>query len=234
MSTRNSVGQIALIGSAALHASLLLGTPLARPVARAESARGPEIEVAIVSPGTRPAEDAANDITAARPRAPGVTRRTASRVSPRTASLQGEPVAANVAAPMPPASPASGAPPAPFHFVVSVAPATSAGPALGASEGAGGIVYAEDGIDAPPRLLTWQAPQYPPAAASAGVEVDVPVDLVIDTEGSVTEVRLPKHFGYGLDEAAVAAARSYRFSRGLRAGRPVRVRMRCTVVFRLN
>ena len=234
MSTRNSVGQIALIGSVALHASLLLGTPLAHPVARTESAFGPEIEVAIASPGARPAEDIASDVAAARPGARAVTRSAASRVSPRTPSVQGEPGAANVAAPLPPASLASDAPPAPYHFVVSVAPAASAGPAVGASEGQREIVSADDGIDARPRLLTWQAPQYPPAAASAGVEVDVPVDVVIDTEGSVAEVRLPKHFGYGLDEAAVAAARSYRFSRGLRAGRPVRVRMRCTVVFRLN
>ncbi len=57
---------------------------------------------------------------------------------------------------------------------------------------------------------------------------------MIDTQGTVIEVRLPRHFGYGLDEAAAAAARSYRFSRGLKAGRPVRVRMRCTVMFRLN
>ena len=103
-----------------------------------------------------------------------------------------------------------------------------------ANDSHGDAVFGVDGVDARPRLLAWQAPRYPASAASAGVEVDVPVDVVIDTVGLVTDVRLPEHFGYGLDEAAIATARSYRFTHGLKDGRPVRVRMRCTVMFRLN
>jgi outer membrane biosynthesis protein TonB len=40
--------------------------------------------------------------------------------------------------------------------------------------------------------------------------------------------------GYGLDDAAARAIRDYRFSPAIRAGRPVAVRMRWTVQFRLR
>jgi TonB family protein len=95
-------------------------------------------------------------------------------------------------------------------------------------------VASEDGVDARPVLLSGNAPPYPPAAANAGVEVNVPVTIVIGVNGDVLDARAQRHVGYGLDEAALRAVRSYRFSRGLRGGRPVRVRMTWTVMFRLQ
>jgi TonB family protein len=175
-----------------------------------------------------------------------------------TPSAQAAPGTKGTASSLPPSPPEGAASSTPLRFAITLGPTTLApvastasaplGPAASgaASSGTsvrhsgdtndshGDAVFGEDGVDARPRLLAWQAPHYPPSAASAGVEVDVPVDVVIDTVGLVTDVRLPKHFGYGLDEAAIATARSYRFTRGLKDGRAVRVRMRCTVMFRLN
>ena len=53
----------------------------------------------------------------------------------------------------------------------------------------------------------------------------------LDAELALSALR---RAGYGLDEAALQAIRAYRFSPALRAGHPVRVRMRWTIQFRLG
>ncbi len=235
---RSPVTAVALIGSVAVHASVFMGMPRGAPSIEAPATAAPseEIDVGVASDAN--AANVATPVTAPEPRARAPVRPAApARPAVRVPSAAVE------------------AAPAPLHFVMNVVPLASAavvpegagerqgtgehvGERQGASESPGkprgDTIYGEEGVDVRPRLLTWHAPRYPDAAASAGVEVDVPVDVVIDASGAVTDVRLPKHFGYGLDEAAVAAARSYRFSGPRKAGRPVRVRMRCTVMFRLN
>jgi TonB family protein len=227
MLARKPTAALALLASTAMHASVFVAFPRA-PAPRDVA----PIELDLVAPVVEPEPP----VVAVEPEGPATAppRATRERSTPavaRAATLPAAPAAASVVA--------GEAPSEPMRFVMNVVPATSttarAGPsAAPAAEAPGDAVYTEEGVDARPRLLDWQAPRYPASAASAGVEVDVPVDVVIDTEGNVTEARLPKHFGYGLDEAAGAAARSYHFSRGIKAGRPVRVRMRCTVMFRLN
>jgi TonB family protein len=232
MIARSPIAAATLIGSLAVHASILVGiSPRAassEPPATPEPS--PVVDVDLSCPPPAPAESLPGQ-AALRPEPSRLAR-----ISTREAIARSP-----VARPSGPASQsdATSAPaPAPLHFTIDVVPqgrpAAGSDRAEGVSEAQGDGVYGEEGVDARPRLLAWRAPRYPDAAASAGVEVDVPVDIVIDTAGTVIDVRLPKHFGYGLDEAATAAARSYRFSRGMKAGRPVRVRMRCTVMFRLN
>jgi periplasmic protein TonB len=253
MIVRSPVTAVALIGSVAVHASVFMGMPRGAPSIEAPATVAPSEEVDVGVASDTNVANAATPVTAPESRdhapvRPAAPARPAVREAPRAIydarTTPIEPSAAVEAAP------------APLHFVMNVAPlASSAVVPEGASErqGAGALqvgerqgasespgtprgdtIYGEEGVDVRPLLLTWHAPRYPDAAASAGVEVDVPVDVVIDTSGAVIDVRLPKHFGYGLDEAAVAAARSYRFSGSRKAGRPVRVRMRCTVMFRLN
>jgi protein TonB len=94
--------------------------------------------------------------------------------------------------------------------------------------------FAADGVDKLAHLESGPAPAYPADARDNGVEADVPLDIVVDENGRVTDVRPTRHLGYGLDEAAAAAIRGYRFSPAMRGGRPVKVRMRWTVVFRLS
>jgi TonB family protein len=127
--------------------------------------------------------------------------------------------------------------PADAHFVLRVGRAAAVeGAGTPGAEAAANAdeVASDDGVDARPVLLDGNAPPYPPAAANAGVEVNVPVTIVIGVNGDVLDARAQRHVGYGLDEAALRAVRSYRFSRGLRGGRPVRVRMTWTVMFRLQ
>jgi len=48
------------------------------------------------------------------------------------------------------------------------------------------------------------------------------VELTVDETGRVVEVRVLQGLGYGLDEAALAAARSATFEPALRCGKPSR------------
>jgi protein TonB len=75
---------------------------------------------------------------------------------------------------------------------------------------------------------------YPETARAAEIEADVLLELVVDGEGRVTGARPLAARDLGLTDAALRAVRAYRFTPAERAGRPVRVRMRWTVTFRLQ
>jgi TonB family protein len=92
----------------------------------------------------------------------------------------------------------------------------------------------ERDVNVPARLLSSSPLVYPAVARQAEIEIDFPVEIVVDADGRVAAARAVSRVGYGLDEAALRAIRQYRFSPALRAGRPVRVRMRWTVQFRLR
>jgi TonB family protein len=60
------------------------------------------------------------------------------------------------------------------------------------------------------------------------------VDIVVDATGRVIDARVPGHFGYGLEDAAIDTVRRTRFHPAERHGEPVAVRMRWTMQFRLQ
>jgi protein TonB len=91
----------------------------------------------------------------------------------------------------------------------------------------------EEGVSTPARLARGGAPLYPQLAREKGVEADVPLEIVISPSGAVESARALSHPGYGLEQAALQGVRSYRFSPAIQGDRPVRVRMRWTVEFRL-
>jgi protein TonB len=93
---------------------------------------------------------------------------------------------------------------------------------------------AERDVDVPARLLAAAPLAYPPAARQSEIELDFPLEIVVDASGRVVSARASSHAGYGLDEAALEGIRGYRFSPAMRAGRPVAVRMRWIVQFRLR
>ncbi len=102
------------------------------------------------------------------------------------------------------------------------------------ASGGGDDAFGERDVGVPARLLSSSPLVYPPAARQAEIEIDFPVDIVVDAQGRVISARAVTRAGYGLDEAALRAIRAYRFSPAQRAGRPVGVRMRWTVQFRLR
>jgi protein TonB len=73
-----------------------------------------------------------------------------------------------------------------------------------------------------PKPVSVPQPAVTEAARAAGVEGKVRVELTVDETGRVVEVRVLQGLGYGLDEAALAAARSATFEPALRCGKPTR------------
>lgn len=92
----------------------------------------------------------------------------------------------------------------------------------------------EASVDIAAKLLVGAAASYPREAEAAGVEADVPLEIVVDGAGAVASARALAHVGYGLDEAAVHGVRAYRFSPARRAGRALAVRMRWVMRFQLR
>jgi TonB family protein len=89
-------------------------------------------------------------------------------------------------------------------------------------------------VDTPARLARGEVPSYPLQAREDGVEADVPLELVVSREGAVESAQVLRRAGHGLDDAALAAARRFRFTPATKQGHAVRVRVAWTVEFRLH
>jgi protein TonB len=122
----------------------------------------------------------------------------------------------------------------PFVLVVGTIGAQAAATASPTGGPAEGDVVGEGDVAVPARLVSSSPLVYPAAARQAEIEIDLPIEIVVDAEGRVVSARALRRAGYGLDEAALRAIKAYRFSPARREGRAVPVRMRWTVQFRLR
>lgn len=76
---------------------------------------------------------------------------------------------------------------------------------------------------------------YPSQARRMGIEGRVYVQFVVDTDGSVTEVKAVKGIGAGCDEEAERVLREApKFKPGKQRGRSVKVRMVLPIIFKLS
>ena len=99
---------------------------------------------------------------------------------------------------------------------------------------AGDLVQLGPGVT-PPQLVSYSKPQYPAAAKRTGLQGVVVVALLVDEEGRVQEARIAegvKQAG-GLNEAALAAARTARYRPATKDGVPVKVWTRLRIPFKL-
>jgi TonB family protein len=224
-----------LTASIAAHAGVFLVAP--RPALRlafADPAADVEIDEVPPDPppaDTAPAESGGRAATAEGPqrasragglRARGSARSQVACVASATETTRGSPaIIANVGIP---------------SFTIAIgSPAAEASGTARSVDAAGDDTEAvpEEGVSTPARLARGGAPVYPQLARDKGVEADVPLEIVISPAGVVESARALSHPGYGLEQAALEGVRSYRFSPAIQRGRPVRVRMRWTVEFRL-
>ena len=83
-----------------------------------------------------------------------------------------------------------------------------------------------------PQVLLDAQPLYPPEAWDSDVEGDVVLLLWVDEQGGVEAAEVISTPGYGMELAALAAARKMRFSPARLAGTPVKVKIRYTFRFR--
>jgi TonB family protein len=77
----------------------------------------------------------------------------------------------------------------------------------------------------PPRLVHFVDAPYPKEAMDAGLAADVMLRLRVEADGSVSEAQVLQPAGHGFDEAAVAAARQFRFEPAQRDGKPIAARI---------
>jgi protein TonB len=90
-----------------------------------------------------------------------------------------------------------------------------------------------DDPPAKPKPISIPQPGYTPDAQAAAIEGKVRVQLTVDENGKVVEVKLIQGLGHGLDEAALQAARSATFEPALRCGKPMRATFTLGMRFKL-
>ena len=109
---------------------------------------------------------------------------------------------------------------------------TGIGPGSGGGTG-GGPYRPGSGIE-PPRVLREVKADYTEDARRRGINGDVVLEIVVQRDGSVGEVKLLQGLGGGLNERAVQAVRQWRFLAARRQGTPVDVIVEVAVEFKLR
>ncbi|NOY07452.1 MAG: TonB family protein [Spirochaetes bacterium] len=89
-------------------------------------------------------------------------------------------------------------------------------------------------VDKRPEFLYKAKLQYPLRAKQLGVEGTVILEADIDGKGKIVNVRIVKKAGFGFDEAAVDMIKMSEFTPAYSNGKPVPVRMRFTILFKLE
>lgn len=83
-----------------------------------------------------------------------------------------------------------------------------------------------------PKVLKRVEPDYPAEARAAGVGGTVVLETEIREDGTLGAIRVVRPLGYGLDEAAIAAVKKWKFKPGKKDGKPVSVIYAVTVNFK--
>ena len=102
---------------------------------------------------------------------------------------------------------------------------------FGAAEGP---PYRVGGEVVPPRKISGDQPVYTEAARRARIQGVAILEALIDERGEVTSARVLKGLPMGLDDAAVDAVKTWKFTPAMRRGEPVAVYFILTVDFRLT
>lgn len=76
--------------------------------------------------------------------------------------------------------------------------------------------------------------KYPPHARRLGIAGKVYLSFVIDTAGHIVYLKALTHIGYGLEEAAITAARELKFTPILYKGRHVNIQFKLPLQFVLQ
>lgn len=76
---------------------------------------------------------------------------------------------------------------------------------------------------------------YPKEAAEKKIEGSVLMSFIVEKDGTVSEVKVTRKLGFGLDEEAIKAVKtSKKWNPGTQDGRPVRVKYNIPVKFSLS
>jgi TonB family protein len=231
-----ALGGPAWLASAVLHASIAAAVVVeTRPPPAPRPERLVDIQTAapdVLPPPTVPEEPP--DVPPPLPVVPPVTPPLAHPFAVHATATHAEPTKAVASASIPQGDlgPVATTPEGPATFVMAL-PVGSSGRSV-AAEPALDEVLDEKGVSVRAEVAYGPAPTYPDEARAAQIEVDVPVEIVVNPSGQVVLARVLRHIGYGLDASATDAVRRYRFKPAQRDGRAVSVRMLWTMQYRLR
>lgn len=96
-----------------------------------------------------------------------------------------------------------------------------------------GPILVRGEVEAPVRLAGLD-PRYTETARRVGIQGLVIVEAIVNERGSVENVKLVQGLGFGLDEAAMQAIRTWRFEPATLHGEPVAVYYTLTVNFQMD
>jgi len=111
---------------------------------------------------------------------------------------------------------------------------TGAGIGPGSGGGTGGGPYRPGAGITPPAIIREVRPDYTEEARRRGLAGDVELEIVVRADGTVSNVRLLRGLGGGLDQRAIEAVKQWRFSPAKRFGTPVDVMVEVAVEFKLR
>jgi TonB family protein len=114
-----------------------------------------------------------------------------------------------------------------------IGPGTGGGLGPGAGGGTGGGIYSVGGGVSAPIPIYKPDPPYSEEARKAKYQGTVVLLIVVDDKGNVTDCRVVRPLGLGLDEKAEETVRTWKFKPALRNMAPVPVRVIVEVSFRL-
>ena len=115
-----------------------------------------------------------------------------------------------------------------FGFVVAIAAVVGLTAQSQVYEAGNGITL--------PVVVKEVRPQYTAAAMEKRIQGSVWIGVVVGTSGDVTDVKITRSLDpdYGLDDAAMTAARQWKFKPGVKDGQPVAVRVTLELTFTLK
>ena len=83
-------------------------------------------------------------------------------------------------------------------------------------------------------ILSKPKPVYTPEARNLHLEGEVSLDVIFSASGSVQILRVVQGLGHGLDQAAITAAKRWKFSPAMQCGKPVPAKFVLTIRFQLG
>lgn len=92
-------------------------------------------------------------------------------------------------------------------------------------------IYSPGQVGVKPQITYQEKPRYTRAANTAGVQGIVRISAILRKDGRVTDIKVVKGLGYGLNEEAINAALQTKFIPGQKDGKPVNVRMTMDYTF---
>jgi periplasmic protein TonB len=107
------------------------------------------------------------------------------------------------------------------------------GPGIGNGPGDGGVYGLHGKNVTQPELLVRKDPEYSEEARKAKFQGMVELSIVVNASGQVTDIRVLRGVGLGLDERAIEAVRQWKFRAGTVDGKAVSTRAVVEVNFRL-